>query len=146
MLHFSVFSDGSLDVAANINLGPQGASLTNPPFGPHLLHIRSPLFSVETIQHDFRVRISDLGLPRMSSSSTNPILEPTIFACSSPPDPCCVPIHCLSVIRGERGRTRCCRRRLLQGEVPQSPPAEGEVPQSAGGEVPQCPIVTGGGP
>ena len=75
-----------------------------------------PLFSVETIQHDFRVRISDLGLPRMSSSSTNPILEPTIFACSSPPDPPCVPIHCLPVIREGGGRTRCCRRYLLQGE------------------------------
>ena len=78
---------------------------------PHLLHIRPPCFQWK----QFRASVYDLGLPGMASS-TDPILEPTIFAFSSPPDPPCVPIHCLSVIREGRGRTRCCRRYLLQGE------------------------------
>ena len=100
VLHFSVFFEGSLVSAANINLGPQGASLTNPPFGPHLFHISNPpLFSVERIQGE---DLRDLGLSGVSSSP-NPTLESTIFACSSSPDPRCVPIHCLTVIRDQRG-------------------------------------------
>ena len=103
-------------------------------------HHEAPLFSVERTQQGEDLRSGTLwGCP---GPLPIPILESIHHLCSSSPDPRCVPIHCLTVIRDHRG-AHCTGG---QGELQKGPLLQGLRSHNVLQEVPQCPIVTGGGP